>query len=64
MRTGAHHSVTGHPLHFTVILFVQPCLKRRFVGAQIGVGNADMLKTEFGAPLFDFLREKSEIKGL
>jgi len=44
-------------------LFVQPCLECRFVGAQIGIGNTDMLKAEFVTPLFNFLREKSEIKG-
>lgn len=34
------------------------------MGTEIGVGDTDLLKTKFASPLFNFLREKSEIKGL
>ena len=54
--TGAHHAVSRHPLHFAMILFVQPCLQLRFAGGKVGVSDTDLLKTQFSAPLFDAVR--------
>ena len=56
MRTGAHHAMTRHPLHFAVVLFVQPCLQFGLGLAEIGIGNTDLLEAKLGAPLFDLLR--------
>ncbi|MNN73657.1 hypothetical protein D3C81_1897910 [compost metagenome] len=56
VRASTQHTVTRHPLHLAMVLFVQPCLQFGFTGAEIGIGNTDMLKTQLGAPLFDVLR--------
>ena len=44
------------PLHFAVVLFIQPCLQFGFTGAEVGIGDTDLLEPEFCAPLFDLLR--------
>ena len=62
MRTRAHHAVARHPLHFAVILFVQPRLQTRLFRAEIGVGDADLLKAEILAPLFNLLSKLMKIE--
>ena len=56
MGTGAHHTVTGHPFHFAVVLFIQPCLQFGFTGAEVGIGDPHLLEPKLCAPLFDLLR--------
>lgn len=56
VRTGAHHSVPRHPFHLAVVLFIQPCLQFGFTGAEVGIGDTDLLEPELCAPLFDLLR--------
>ena len=56
MRARAHHAMARHPLHFAVVLFIQPRLQFRFAGAEIGIGNTYLLKAQLCAPLFDLLR--------
>lgn len=53
---GAHHAVSRHPLHFAMILFVQPCLQLGLAGGKVGVSDPDLLKTQFSTPLFDAVR--------
>ena len=62
MWTRTHHAVARHPLHFAVILFVQPRLQTRFFRAEIGVGDADLLKAEILAPLFNLLSKLMKIE--
>ena len=54
--TGAHHTETGHPFHFAVILFIQPCLQFGFTGAEVDIGDPHLLEPKLCAPLFDLLR--------
>ena len=56
MRASAQHTVTCHPVHFAVVLFVQPCLQFGLGLAEIGIGNTDLLEPQLCAPLFDLLR--------
>lgn len=56
VRASAHHSVPRHPFHLAVVLFFQPCLQFGLVGAEIGIGDTDLLKAQFSAPQFDLLR--------
>ena len=56
MWTGAHHAVTRHPLHFAVVLFVQPGLQFWLAGREVGIGNAYLLEAKLSTPLFYFLR--------
>ena len=56
MRPGAHHAVASHPFHFAMVLFIQPCLQFGFTGAEVGIGDTDLLEPELCAPLFDLLR--------
>ncbi|CSF26496.1 Uncharacterised protein [Shigella sonnei] len=56
MGASAQHTVTCHPVHFAVVLFVQPCLQFGLGLAEIGIGNTYLLKAQFQPPLFNFLR--------
>lgn len=56
MRTRAHHAVSRHPGHFSVVLFLKPGLERRFAGAEIGIRDPYVLKAERSAPLFNIER--------
>ena len=56
MGTRAHHAVARHPVHFSVVLFVQPRLQFGFGLAQVSIGNTDLLKAQFQPPLLNILR--------
>lgn len=62
MRTRPHHAVSRHPRHLALILFVQPRLQARLFCAEIGVGDADLLKAEIQSPLFNLLCELMKIE--
>lgn len=62
MRTRPHHAVSRHPFHLAVILLIQPRLQTRFFGAEIGIGDADLLKAEIPSPLFNLLCELIKIE--
>lgn len=64
MRARAHHTVTRHPLHLAMIVFIQPCLQLGFGAAEMGIGNTNLLKTQFSTPLFNVLCQEIEIEGL
>ena len=56
MGASAQHTVTCHPVHFAVVLFIQPCLQFGFTGAEVGIGDPHLLEPKLCAPLFDLLR--------
>ena len=62
MRTRPHHAMARHPLHLAVVLFIQPRLQTGFAGAEIGIGDADLLKAEIQSPLFNLLCELMKIE--
>lgn len=62
MRAGAHHAMSRHPLHFAMILLIQPGLQTRLLHAEIGVADADLLKAERQSPLFYILSKLLKIE--
>ena len=56
MGASAQHTVTRHPVHFAVVLFVQPGLQFGLAGGEVGIGNAYLLEAKLSTPPFDFLR--------
>lgn len=62
MRAGAHHTVTRHPVHFAVVLLVQPGLQARLFQTKIGIADTDLLKAEFQPPLFNLQGELRKIE--
>ncbi|MMZ71842.1 hypothetical protein D1872_354800 [compost metagenome] len=56
MRARAHHAVARHPLHFAVVLFVEPGLQFWLARGKIGIGDTDFLEAKLSAPLFNVLR--------
>lgn len=62
MGTGAHHTVTRHPVHLTVILLIQPGLQPRLFQRQVGITDTHLLKAERQPPLFNIQGELIEIE--
>ena len=45
-----------------MVLLVQPGLQARLFSAEIGVGDADLLKAQIASPLFNVLSELIKIE--
>jgi hypothetical protein len=54
--------MTRHPLHFAVVLFVQPGLQFGLAGGEVGIGNT-FLEAKLSTPLFDFCANSLRSRG-
>src|SRR5476649_554668 len=62
VRTCAQHAMTGHPLHFAMVLFIKPCLQFWLFSGKVGIANTHLLKAKGLAPLLDEVGQLNKIK--
>ena len=59
----AFAAVGAHVLHLAVVARVEPALQVLFMLGQVQAADADLLKAQLAAPVFDRLGERGQIGG-